>query len=583
MAGIKNIRDLYKKVGEKGLREVLSGEIRVTEKFDAYRFAFEKNPHDYKIYYYGKNGKAPLSKIDRTVSDLYEQAIACIENLPAEVKRAIPVRHRFGFSWFPSQSPLNTTYNRRPKKGLVLTDITVRNRDRDVTRDVKEGQVFERWAGLFGTEASRPVYEGQLDADTVEKLVQAAQREENQFVSLNESQVHTPGLLGGGNGGAIESLVFESADQLFKVDSRVAEERKAEKRSHLFDILLLDICEHLGSINIASFKPVSIHSDEAYIEVVSEVFNDFVDKRGRDFLSSGLERPRFLDKSGRFNRTWIKNPKTVMLVESDPRYEYLFTVFLANLRKPKYPSGLLSEGVVNSFNSRIEDIARLINDDFSFLEFNSILRESDEKVLIPRGPEQPRQPDIEKSLLLLHAFFDRERKAPTKEMVQVILAPLVFLTNQLVNEAEAIVRLTGKRILLIHDPSQDPYRIPAEDANAMLSRLCDSRSDLFLGHHVLAAPTLQHLVRQCGSFYPEAVHCLNSHMPMLELETQSMAAAHGTAYLPIQPQRLSSKLFNACLQALHNDNIAEFKKCTPECVHGYWTALKSAYDRQHFR
>ena len=71
MAGIKNIRDLYKKVGEKGLREVLSGEIRVTEKFDAYRFAFEKNPHDYKIYYYGKNGKTPLSKIDRTVSDLY--------------------------------------------------------------------------------------------------------------------------------------------------------------------------------------------------------------------------------------------------------------------------------------------------------------------------------------------------------------------------------------------------------------------------------------------------------------------------------------------------------------------------------
>ena len=60
MAGIKNIRDLYKKVGEKGLREVLEKEIRVTEKFDAYRFAFEKNSHNYKIFFYGKYRLDPV-------------------------------------------------------------------------------------------------------------------------------------------------------------------------------------------------------------------------------------------------------------------------------------------------------------------------------------------------------------------------------------------------------------------------------------------------------------------------------------------------------------------------------------------
>ena len=55
MAGIKNIRELYKKVGEKGLRETLKRETRITEKFDAYRFAFEKNQDNYQIYFYGKN------------------------------------------------------------------------------------------------------------------------------------------------------------------------------------------------------------------------------------------------------------------------------------------------------------------------------------------------------------------------------------------------------------------------------------------------------------------------------------------------------------------------------------------------
>ena len=86
MAGIKSISKVLSKVGEEKLRELLSQEVRVTEKFDAFRFSFEKHPKTYKIQYYGKNGKTPLSRVDRSISDLYEAAIEYIENLPYEIK-----------------------------------------------------------------------------------------------------------------------------------------------------------------------------------------------------------------------------------------------------------------------------------------------------------------------------------------------------------------------------------------------------------------------------------------------------------------------------------------------------------------
>jgi hypothetical protein len=342
MAGIKNIRELYKKVGEKGLRETLKRETRITEKFDAYRFAFEKNQDNYQIYFYGKNGKVPLNKIDRTINDLYEQAITHIQSLPSEIKNSIPPRHRFGFSWFPTNAPLSTRYERRPRKGLVLTDITIRKPDSDISRDIKDSKVLERWSSIFGCEWNKPLFEGELSEESIEQLVSIAKSESEQ---INESFFPVKGLLNEAQQ-QIDSIVFEQQDLLFKLESDTVIESKKESRGHLFDILLLEICEHINTININKIKSDTKDTDIAYLETVSEIFNSFVEAKGPDFLDSGLERPKFLEKSGNFNSQWISNKTTSQIIESDSRYEYLFTVFLANLKKPKYPSGLLSESIV---------------------------------------------------------------------------------------------------------------------------------------------------------------------------------------------------------------------------------------------
>ena len=578
MAGIKNIRDLYKKVGEKGLREALEKEVRVTEMFDAYRFAFEKNPPDYKIYFYGKNGKAPLSKIDRTVNDLYEAAISYIENLPADIKRAIPARHRFGFSWFPNKSPLSTEYQRRPKHGLVLTDITVRNRQWDVTNDVKESQVFERWSNVLGVEPSLPIFEGKLDSETVEKLIESAKTSEHQFNSLNESQVHTSGLLKGG----IEALVFESDKELFKISDVVTNEKREDKRSHLFDILLLDICEHIGSYNIAGIKPVALASDEAYIEIVSEIFNDFVDTKGSDFLSAGLERPKFLEKSGKFNRSWVKNPKTLAIIEKNSNYEYLFSIFITNLRKPKYQSGLLSEAVVNEFNQKIEEINSVLDDDYSFLEFNSILREADEAEI----KKSKKDPDYEKGVQLLQNFFEAPRKPiGGKNVVNVIICNGGKITNGLVNEAERILKLTGNRVMIFHNmfEAKRDFYIEESSIRKMLDALITAKPDLFIGYKFLKVPLFTRLYEKLGTeFKPGMISIVNPDLNFLGMQTKSLEAAYLEDYEKIDYVSCPTKIYSYFDKALAEENFMKFKDSTPECVHPFWNEIFNAYDKHTF-
>jgi len=574
MAGIKNIRDLYKKIGEKGLREILEKEIRVTEKFDAYRFAFEKNPHDYKIYFYGKNGKSPLTKIDRTVNDLYEAAISYIENLPADIKRAIPARHRFGFSWFPSQSPLNTKYDRRPKHGLVLTDVTVRNRQWEVTSDVKDKQVFERWSNVLGVEPSLPVFEGVLDSETVEKLIESAKTTEYQFEPLNESQVHTSGLLKGG----IEALVFESDKDLFKISDVEINENRVDKRSHLFDILLLDICEHISSYNIAGIKPVALSPDEAYIEMVSEIFNDFVDVKGADFLASGLVRPQFLEKSGRFNRTWVKNPKTLALIEKNANYEYLFTIFLTNLKKPKYPSGLLSEAVVNSFNTKIEEIDVVLGDDFSFLEFNSILREADESTEITKKKE----PDYEKGVNLLQNFFEAPRKTLGGEhAVNVLICNAVKLTNDIVIEAERLFKLNNKRVMIFHNLFQAKRGVNLDNSTVhkMLDALVSSRPDVFVGYKFLHVPMFSKMFDKLGSeFTPILISYVNLDKTFADKDVDSLKASYLENFKEFEFFECPTNVYDKLDRALDENNFLKFKDATPECIHAFWNEIYNAFE-----
>lgn len=579
MAGIKHITELYKKLGEEGLREILNKELRITEKFDAFRFSFEKNSQNYKLYFYGKNGKTPINKIDRALSDLYEGAIDYIESLPYEIRKDLPLRHRFGFSWFPTKNPLSTDYERRPKNGLVLTDITIRDKKNDITRDVNENEVYKRYAKILGVEYAEPIHSGKLDESMVESLINIAKNKED--VGLLTESFDTKGYLNQLHPN-IEAMIFESEDQLFKI-SHNEEVVKSEKRSHMFDLLLMDILEHIETFNILGIKCASTKIDEAYIEAVSEIFNDYVDKRGKEYLESNMEKPTFLSKSGKFNKRLIKNPKTRMLVEKDAQYEYLLSVFLANLRKPKFASGLLNESTVHRFNSKIEEIDKAIGDDYSFLEFTTIIKEEKEEDIPKKG-----EPDYAKAVHLLTKVFDPERKLEIgKDPINVLIINAGLLTNRIKEEAERLYSSNKHKCILIHCEDLRNRYFGADEKNIekILAKFVTEHDDLFAGYYTINRPILSQIINKLRPKYePMLIHAeFDVASLQKELEgTEAIYSSPSGLMKSIKVSPIKDLRRKALLGSLENDVYKDFANLTPSCVHPYWKDIKSSFDKYTF-
>lgn len=587
MAGIKSIKNVLSRIGEDKLREILSQEVRVTEKFDAFRFSFEKHPKTYKIQYYGKNGKIPLNRVDRTISNLYEDAIEYIENLPYEIRRSIPIRQRFGFSWFPTNNPLVTEYEKRPRHGLILTDITVRNNKFDVINEVKDNTVFERWATVLRVDYAKPVFEGKLNDETVNALLESCK--EPSLEILKESEIYTPGFLNFGKE-SIEDLVFEFPDQLMKL-GKDQQERANESRSHLFDILLLNICEHLENFNLDKVKVASPNSDEGYIEIVSEVFNDYVEKKGNEFLESGLKKPTFLEKSGDLTKKWIKNPKTLSILESHQEYEYLFSIFLANLKKPRYKSGLISESVAQSFNQKIEEIDKLSGNDYGFLEFAIIQKEEKEipvKENIRKDEILKGEPDYVKAVALLTRFFDTDRNIELgKDPVNVIIANVNSATKDIIDEAERLKKLNGYKTILIHSKNlhERSYGIDGNNTKKILHSIVEDFSDFFIGYKVVDRPFFKRIIDSLAPKYIPVTIFTEGYVNDLRLEQDGLKAIYTNPSglvdnITIEPLRLANK--SIMQSSLEKNSFNDFKKTTPDCMHPYWSEIKGSFDKYYY-
>jgi hypothetical protein len=593
MAGIKNFKSFVSKHGEDKAREILSQDVRVTEKFDAFRFSFEKHPKTYKIVYYGKNGKTPLNRVDRSINDLYEAAIEYIENLPFEIKKSIPIRQRFGFSWFPSNSPLLTEYEKRPRNGLILTDITVRNNKFDVINEVRDNSVFERWAHIFRVDYAKPVFEGKLSKETVDSLIESCNNEGYEL--LKESEVFTPGFLNHSKEN-VEALVFEFENELIKLGKDP--ETSNESRSHLFDIILLNICEHLESFPLSNIKVASVNPDEGYIEVVSEVFNDYIEKRGSEFLESGLKKPEFLNRSGELSKKWIRNPKTLNILESNADYEYLFSIFLANLRKPRYKSGLISESVAQSFNQKIEEIDRISGNDFGFLEFSSIIREDlVSSSLINEDKEkpvtqkenlivEPAQPDYVKAVSLLTRFFSPDRnEEPGKTPVNVIITNVNAVTNDIVDEAERLKKLNGNKSVLVHSRTLHDLTYGAEETNTpkLLNAIVEENGELFVGYKIVDRPFFRKLLDSLRPEYEPITIYTEQGYQDLKNEQEGLAVVYSpgsTMNIDIQNLRMNHR--SSLHNSLEQDNYKEFQKLTPKCMHPYWNQIKASFDKYYY-
>jgi len=372
MPGIIQLSDVYKKQGIQEAKKFLEGQVQITEKLDSHRFSFQVN-EDKSISFYKKNDNNALSITDRIISDMYERAINHVQNIPQRVIKNIPTNFRFGFSYLPTKKPLRIKYDFIPENFLVLTDITKRNTKGRVKKVYENSEFLGRWADIL--EVSKPpiLFSGILTEENQNMLSEIYQGNPKALAFFTE---HIESVFGKtySNNQIIEGIVIKGKGKLCQISDPTYQIFEQEQRPKIsrdfYDLLVIQIQEFSKAWEFP--KNISeIIKDEIYVEIVSEMFNDFVYFNQPDKnIDASYLRPNIVGQHGKTGRKFINNSVTCRLINESNVYEEIFKIFLTTFKRKRKAFGLLTEGIISDLNIITDKILNLCEDNYvSFNDF----------------------------------------------------------------------------------------------------------------------------------------------------------------------------------------------------------------------
>lgn len=348
--------------------DIFTENIIVSEKMDAHRFSFMKDENGKLIFYKKMSGNV-ITIIDRTISDLYEEAIHFIEELPDDVKAEIPVNTRFSFYYMSSHTPLRISY-KHIDDILILTDLSERTETGKSKNVINDSETLKKWSELF--DCGNPIiFEGKLtnyQRELMNGLL--AFEEESVMSNVNTSTKFTwlvNEIFGKtfSNNSIISGIYIKTPENNYKFVNPIFElifiESIEPISRDFYDLMLIQLKNFISEYDIQSILVSQIEDEDLrYIEIVSQIFNKFVLQLEPDINPSFLQ-PNIIGDLGEFNSDFLRNEETVRLLYSSDFYVEVFKMMLLVLRKPKKTYGLLNNSDTEILNNSIEEIKKLLN------------------------------------------------------------------------------------------------------------------------------------------------------------------------------------------------------------------------------
>lgn len=378
--GLNTIAAVLEKKGQGFVDKILEGEVVITEKLDTFRILFEQNNGVLTFY---KKDNTPITLIERTLNDIWEAALLEIPTLINETK--LPEGIRFGVAYTPVERPLRIPYTNLPR--YILTDMTKRKKGKVV--EAYNYDEITQWAGILCMAKPPVLFEGILSKKQKNMIMSYELKQyEGDFNSFNEMIKETLNNTYS-NSDIIEGIIIKSGKTLTQIISyefeMLSEAYYNNKQSRdFYDIVLLSITNFMDSYKFPILE--SNDGDSSYIEIISNMFVEYCKSNK---ITEGLE-PKYLSSPqfghvGKLNKHFIDNKEAIRFVESDPIYEALFKVFISSFRKYKKPYGLLSEVVIDKFNTYVGLINDMTNQGLDSTDF---LNESSENIVVNKVGEK---------------------------------------------------------------------------------------------------------------------------------------------------------------------------------------------------
>lgn len=317
----------------------------------------------------------PINLIDLAMQNYYNPAIIFFNSLDDRVKSLLNKKWHFCFEYFPDNQPANIEYSRVPKNNLVLTSINKKGKYDFTIEEMDE------YCRLFNVDMLPIVFQGKLTERMIEAIKYFINTSEEDldyvfgeksfsfffykilnpcstgsFLMNDEFQKNVEKLIVRSKDGDIS---FEILNPLYK---RLSNSNSTEF-VEIYSLILVNFLNFCQSFNLEEVKLKGEKRDEAYIYLISKLFNVYVSEAKQDLIDFDFIVPQFFDKEKfKINLELIPNKLTKDYIRESEKLEYIFKIILGSFNtKRKKPIGVFTENTVLLFNKFVNDLNNYID------------------------------------------------------------------------------------------------------------------------------------------------------------------------------------------------------------------------------
>ena len=386
---MKELTNIYKEAGQQFVDDLFKDYLLVTEKLSGSTFSFER--HGDNIKFFKGSNRQPINLVDRTLMMYYEPAIQYILSQTENNLEDLPEYWRFCFQYFIHNQPGAIEYDNLPKNGLILTHIQIRNAKGKIAKVIEDPRVLRDWASAFQVTPLIPIFSGYLKEEQKRKIREflSTPKEDHLEIfgtssfakylitSLNPTITQT--TLQNNLDKPIDSIIFkffkQGTKQVFAAkmidpytEALMKEREPIDLRrapADINEILLLDILAFIEERGLRGGELLTATSQERYLELMSNLFNDYVAKRGVDLQKLDIKKANFA-KGPEFNLNLnlIRNNRTKEILQKSESLQNLYKIIVGSLRKKRNPErvgSVMTKSVVEDFNKMVDKITDAIN------------------------------------------------------------------------------------------------------------------------------------------------------------------------------------------------------------------------------
>ena len=386
---MKELTNIYKEAGQQFVDDLFKDYLLVTEKLSGSSFSFER--HGSELKFFKGSNKQPINLVDRTLMMYYEPAIQYILSQTVDNLEDLPEYWRFCFQYFVNNQPGAIEYDNMPKNGLILTHIQIRNAKGKIAKVIEDPRVLRDWASAFQVTPLIPIFSGYLKEEQKRKIREFLSTPKEDHLEIFGTSSFAKYLITCLNptiekttlqndlDKPIDSIIFkffkQGTNQVFaaKMIDPYTEALMKEKEpidlrrapADINEILLLDILAFIEERGLRGGELLTSVPSERYLELMSNLFNDYITKRGIDLQKLDIEKAEFA-KGPEFNMNLdlIKNNRTRKILQKSPQLQSLYKIMVGSLRKKRNPNrigAVMTASVIEDFNKLVNKISDTVN------------------------------------------------------------------------------------------------------------------------------------------------------------------------------------------------------------------------------